>query len=259
MAQRIKEYSVGDLARLAGVSVRTLHHYDEIGLLRPRHVGAKGYRSYGQDEAERLQEILFYREVGMALADIARLIEGGGGRLARLEAHRARLREEQDRLGQSLVTLEATIAALKENREMEAQDLYKPFSAEKQAAYEDWLIDRYGADMASAIRASKAHLKGAPEGMDARIAAKMAELKEIDDDLVAAFKDGRAEVAPLFERHRAWVASMWGKPCPPEAYAGLAELYESHPDFVARFEAMAPRFSGWLVAGMKAHAEGLEV
>ena len=184
MAQRMKEYSVGDLARLAGVSVRTLHHYDEIGLLRPRHVGAKGYRSYGQDEAERLQEILFYREVGMALADIARLLDSGGGRL---EGHRARLREEQDRLGQSLVTLEATIAALKENREMQAQDLYKPFSAEKQAAYEDWLIDRYGADMASAIRASKAHLMGAPEGMDARIAAAMAELKEIDDDLVAAF------------------------------------------------------------------------
>ena len=137
MAQRLREYSVGDLARLAGVSVRTLHHYDEIELLRPRHVGAKGYRSYGQDEAERLQEILFYREVGMALADIARLLDSGGGRLARLEAHRARLREEQERLGQSLVTLEATIAALKENRVMEAQDLYKPFSAEKQAAYED--------------------------------------------------------------------------------------------------------------------------
>ena len=92
MAQRMKEYSVGELARLAGVSVRTLHHYDEIGLLRPRHVGANGYRSHGQDEAERLQEILFYREVGMALADIARIIDGGGGRLARLEAHRLRLR-----------------------------------------------------------------------------------------------------------------------------------------------------------------------
>lgn len=258
MAQRLREYSVGDLARLAGVSVRTLHHYDEIELLRPRHVGAKGYRSYGQDEAERLQEILFYREVGMALADIARLLDSGGGRLARLEAHRARLREEQESLGQSLVTLEATIEALKENRVMEAQDLYKPFSAEKQAAHEDWLIDRYGADMASAIRTSKAHLKGAPEGLDARIAAKMAELKEIDDDLVAAFQGGRVEVAPLFERHRAWVASMWGKPCPPAAYAGLAELYASHPDFVARFEALAPRFSGWLLAGMKAHAEGLK-
>ena len=95
-------------------------------------------------------------------------------------------------------------------------------------------------------------------GMDAKIAAKMAELKEIDDDLVTAFQEGLAEVAPLFERHRDWVASMWGKPCPPAAYAGLAELYESHPDFVARFEAMAPRFSGWLVAGMKAHAANLE-
>lgn len=143
-------------------------------------------------------------------------------------------------------------------KRLKAQDLYKPFPSEKQAACEDWLIERYGPEMADSIRTSKAHLKGAPEGMDAKIAAKMAELKEIDDDLVTAFQEGLAEVAPLFERHRDWVASMWGKPCPPAAYAGLAELYESHPDFVARFEAMAPRFSGWLVAGMKAHAANLE-
>jgi len=258
MEKRIKEYAVGDLARLAGVSDRTLHHYDAIGLLRPRYVGANGYRSYGQDEAERLQEILFYREVGMPLADISRLLDGGVGRLERLSAHRARLASEAERLAQSLVTLDATINALKEKREMKPEDLYKPFSAEQQAAYEDWLVERYGPEMAEAIRASKAHLKGAPEGLDSKIAAKMAELKEIDDDLVSAFAEGSGEVAPLFERHRAWVASMWGKPCPPAAYAGLADLYASHPDFVARFEAMAPRFSGWLVAGMKAHAEGLE-
>lgn len=146
----------------------------------------------------------------------------------------------------------------KREKNVKAGSPYKPFPAEKQAAYEDWLIKRYGPEMADSIRTSKAHLKGAPEGMDAKIAAKMAELKEIDDDLVAAFHEGRAEVAPLFERHRAWVASMWGKPCPPATYAGLAELYESHPDFVARFEAMVPRFSGWLVAGMRAHAANLE-
>lgn len=258
MAQRIKEYAVGDLARLAGVSVRTLHHYDAMGLLRPRHIGANGYRIYGQDEAERLQEILFYREVGMPLAQIAELLDGGAGRLARLSAHRQRLAGEAERLAQSLATLDATIEALKEKQEMKAEDLYKPFSAEKQAAYEEWLADRYGPEMAKAIRASKAHLKGAPEGVDARIAAKMAELKEIEDDLVSAFQQGQSEVSTLFERHREWVAAMWGKPCPPSAYAGLADLYASHPDFVARFEALAPRFSGWLVAGMKAHAATLE-
>jgi DNA-binding transcriptional MerR regulator len=257
MAQRIKEYAVGDLARPAGVSVRTLHHYDAIGLLRPRYVGANGYRSYGQAEAERLQEILFYREVGMALAQIAELLDGRAGRLARLSAHRQRLAEEAERLAQSLATLDATIEALKEKQEMKAEDLYKPFSAEKQAAYEEWLVERYGPDMAEAIRASKAHLKAAPEGADARIVAKMAELKAIEDNLVAAYQDGRAEIAPLFARHRDWVAAMWGKPCPPAAYAGLADLYASHPDFVARFEAMAPRFSGWLVAGMKDYAKGL--
>jgi hypothetical protein len=59
----------------------------------------------------------------------------------------------------------------------------------------------------------------------------------------------------LIERHRAWVAAAWDRPCPPQAYAGLAEVYLSHPDFIARYEAIAPGFAVWLTDAMKAHAQ----
>ncbi len=76
MKTRIEEYSVGQLARFAGVSVRTLHHYDDVGLLKPAHVGANGYRLYRRAELLRLQEIMFYRDVGMLLDDVGRLLDG---------------------------------------------------------------------------------------------------------------------------------------------------------------------------------------
>ncbi len=247
METRIEEYATGELAALAGVSVRTLHHYDRIGLLSPAHVGPNGYRIYRRPEAERLQEILFYRATGMTLADIAALLDGGAGRLERLERHRARLAQNLSDIAVSLDTLDRTIADIKGGDPMPTDRLYAPFSAEKQADYERWLIDTYGPSMAKDIARSKAHLAKAPDGMEARMAA----LKPIEAALVAAFEAGRAEVDAEIAAHRDWVASMWGKACPPAAYAGLADMYLSHPDFVARYEALAPRFSQWLPERMK--------
>ncbi|MEJ2020791.1 MAG: MerR family transcriptional regulator [Maritimibacter sp.] len=247
MEKRIEEYTVGELARASGVSVRTLHHYDEIGLLKPAHVAANGYRLYRRDEALRLQEILFYRAAGLPLGEIAALLEGGD-RMARLEAHRARLAEDLARQAQMLVTLDRTLSELKGDAPMTLEHLYTPFSPEKQAEYEAWLVATYGPDMAEAIAASKAHLDAAPDGMQAR----MAVLKGIEAALVTDYEAGLAPEAADTEPHRDWVADMWGRPCPPEAYAGLADMYLAHPDFIARYERLSPGFSQWLTAAMKA-------
>lgn len=127
---------------------------------------------------------------------------------------------------------------------------YAPVSPEKQADYEAWLIETYGPHMAQAIAVSQAHLAKAPPNMEAR----MARLQTIEAALVAAFKAGETDVTSLLEEHRAWVASMWGQDCSKTAYAGLADMYLTHPDFVARYEALAPKFSQWLPAEMKAYA-----
>ena len=84
------EYTVNGLARLAGVSVRTLHWYDEIGLLRPARVTEAGYRMYGPDEVDALQSILFYRALGVPLKQIGALMaDASAGRLAALQSNGA--------------------------------------------------------------------------------------------------------------------------------------------------------------------------
>jgi hypothetical protein len=89
----------------------------------------------------------------------------------------------------------------------------------------------------------------------------MVELAECETALAEALRQGvspEAEtLAPLLERHRAWVGSMWGRPCTADAYAGLAELYLSHPDFILRYETIAPGFAAYLAKAMKAYAQRL--
>ncbi len=255
MDHRITEYSVGELARLSGVTVRTLHHYDAIGLLRPAHVALNGYRSYGRAEALRLQEILFYRAFGLSLTDIAEVLSAQVDPIARLTAHRDKLAEEARRVERLLETLDATILSLKGKHNMQDRELYTPFDAATQTAHETWLIDTYGPDMAASISTSKQAISEMAGGL----AAAMTRLKSLETALVALFNAGHPPDVTAnhttLDSHRALIAELWGRDCPPAAYAGLAQLYQSHPDFIARYERLAPRFSSWLPEAMIAYAK----
>jgi MerR family transcriptional regulator, thiopeptide resistance regulator len=257
MSQRIEEYSVGQLARLSGVSVRTLHHYDRIGLLKPAHVQVNGYRLYGRADLLRLQEILFYRSTAMPLAGIVALLDSAQPAVARLTRHRAAVAAKVAQATAVLATLDATITHLKGERDMANEDLYAAFTPAKQAEYEAWLIETYGPTMAGQIATARIAVGDQPEAL----APLMAKLKDIEMRLVGAFEAGTGPKSPdnhaVLEVHRALMAKFWGTDCPPDAYAGLAEMYHSHPDFVARYERLSPRFSVWLPAAMQAHATRL--
>lgn len=252
----MKTYTVKQLARLSGVSVRTLHHYDEIGLLKPAFVGDNRYRFYGREEVLRLQDILFHRELGVPLQEIARALENGGrDRLAVLEEHRSLLLERMQRSRQLIKTIDRTIAQLKGEKKMRDTDLYKGFSPEKQAEYEIWLVDQYGPAMRERIDASKDSLARMSEADRQEL---LVALKIIEADLADARRAGTSanepSIEPLISRHREWVGVMWGRQCTPSAYEGLAKLYASHPDFRDRYETIAPGFTDWLTSAMRAHA-----
>lgn len=250
------DLTVKQLAAISAVTVRTLHHYDEIGLLAPAHVGANGYRYYGRAELLRLQRILFHRELGVPLAEIAALMDlEGEDQVSVLMRHREKLEAERERYRVLIETIDRTVATMKGELPMPNADLYKGFSAEKQAGYEAWLVERYGDPMKQDIADSRsvwASMSGAEQ------AAAMEELKDIEIALAEGMKRGidpeSEPVEMMIRRHRASVAAAWGKPCAPEAYAGLADLYLSHPDFVQRYETIAPGFAVWLTDAMKAHA-----
>ncbi|MEJ0005929.1 MAG: MerR family transcriptional regulator [Steroidobacteraceae bacterium] len=152
----MKELTVKQLAAISGVTVRTLHHYDEIGLLAPASVGANGYRFYGRKEQLRLQQILFHRELGVPLSAIAELLDlEAENQIAVLTQHREKLETERERYRALIDTIDHTILDLKGEGTMQNADLYKGFSPEKQAGYEAWLIERYGEPMREDIEHSR--------------------------------------------------------------------------------------------------------
>jgi len=248
--------TVRQLAAISGVTVRTLHHYDEIGLLKPAFVGANGYRYYGRKELLRLQRALFHRELGVPLTAIGELLDlEGDDQIGVLRLHRAKLEAERERYRVLIETIDRTIAGLEGERLMANADLYQGFSREMQSGYEAWLIERYGEPVRIGIeQAGSSYAKLARTEQE----ALGAELRQVEAALAGAMRNGidpaAAVVDLLIRRHRAWVAAMWGRPCSAESYSGLAELYLSHPDFVARYERIEKGFAEYLAAAMKSHA-----
>jgi DNA-binding transcriptional MerR regulator len=250
-------HTVKQLARLSGVSVRTLHYYDQIGLLRPAQVGANGYRYYGRGEQLRLQQILLHRELGLPLDAIATLLDDSDrGRIDRLRQHRQQLMQRTERYRELIATVDRTIAELEGGPKVDTRHLYSGFSPAKQAEYEAQLVERFGEPMRESIETSRRNFGklGADE-----IAARMKELAEVEAALAEHCRKqtpaGDPALIAMLARHRNWVSSMWSKPCPASRYAGLADLYESHPDFRTRYETLAPGLADYLPAVMRAYAE----
>jgi DNA-binding transcriptional MerR regulator len=255
----MKMLTVKQVAKISGVSVRALHHYDEIGLLKPASIGRNGYRYYGRDELLRLQQILLHRELDIPLGEIRAILDDPKfDQLDALRAQRDKLAAEAKRYARLVRTIDRTIADLNGDSAMRNAELYKGISPEKQAEYEAWLIERFGGDMPDRIAVSKKKYESLSE---AEKAALNTELVEVETAWADSMKNGvpadSTALDPLLKRHRAWVATMWDKPCPPGAYHGLADLHLSHPDFVSRYEAFGEGFSDYHAESMKAYAARL--
>jgi DNA-binding transcriptional MerR regulator len=250
-------YTVSELARLSGVSVRTLHHYDEIGLLKPAHVGENGYRYYGREELLRLQQILVHRELGFPLTEIRRALDAPDfDRKAALRNHRHRLMAEARRYRAMVKTLDATLAALEGETEMNDKAMYRGFPPEKQAAHEAWMTGRFGDAVRAEIDASKQRM-GAMSASD--FGDFQAEMDAVEAGLAHAMASGLPAdgevVAALVRRHHAWVARGWDRTPDAAAYRNLAMIYEEHPEFRAHYERRAAGFTEYLVAAMTAFTE----
>lgn len=149
-------YTVKELAQMSGVSVRTLHFYDEIGLLKPARYGENGYRYYEEEQLFMLQQILFYRELGFELKHInALLTRSDFDRVEALKTHKAILLKNKTRMLELLTTIDKTIDKLTKGTTMKPSEMFKGFSKEKQAEYEKYLVDRYGATAEQNIENSK--------------------------------------------------------------------------------------------------------
>ncbi|WP_055049318.1 MerR family transcriptional regulator [Devosia sp. A16] len=253
----MKTLTVAEVAKLSGVSIRTLHHYDQIGLLRPAFTGHNRYRHYGQEQLLRLQQILLHRELGIPLSDIAAILDAPDfDRLAALRRQRERLNQEAKRYARLVRTIDRTIASIEGECVMKNEDLYKGVSPDKQAEYEAWLVEQYGGDMPERIALSRGRYEKLSEAEKLELNRELHDMEQgLAEGLRRGVPMGSPTLDPLLNRHRMWVSQMWGRPCPPEAYAGLADLYLQHPNFVARYETIEPGFAQYLSGSMKLHAK----
>ena len=247
-------YTVKQVAAVSGVSVRTLHFYDETGLLKPARHAANGYRFYEEPQLLTLQQILFYRELGFELKQIKEILARSDfDKVTALEIHRKVLRKNLARTHELIVTIDKTIKHLKGTRKMKNEDLFVGFSPEEQTKQEQYLIDRFGEGMRDGIAESKKKVK---DWTKADWEKAGAAFDRICKDLVELMGRQRTsesrEVQDVIRRHYQWLKQFWTPT--RESYAGHCLLIVDS-DLRKAYEAYHPQLPEFAAAGIKAFAE----
>ncbi len=235
---------------MAGVTPRTLHHYDDIGLLKPSRVGDNGYRYYGEESLLKLQQILFYRELDFPLDDIKKIM----GRhdfdvLNALQNHKDALLKQVARMNHLLTTVDNTIQHLKGEKNMDPKGLFEGFSEEEQEKYALEAEKIYDPET---VRESNRKWKGYSAGKKEAI---MAEGRQVYEDMIAAMPKGisSAEVQAIVERWRKHMDYFWTPDL--DQLLGLVNGYNDDPRFKANFDKMHPQLAEFMREAVKAYVE----
>ncbi len=253
-ADRATLSTVGEVSTLARVSVRTLHHYDEIGLLSPSHRSDSGYRLYDIEDLARLQQILFYRELGFPLAEIRQLmLDPAFDRRSALVAQRDLLARNAERAAALLHAVEEALDAIEEGTAMDKEEMFEVFGDFDPTQYEDEVKERWGET--EAYRESARRTARYTKEDWKRFKA---ESEEITTALIAAFDRGLPstdpEVLDIVERHRQQIGT-WFYECPPEMHANLGRMYVADPRFTKTYEDMRPGLAQYVCDANVANAE----
>jgi MerR family transcriptional regulator, thiopeptide resistance regulator len=242
--------TVSEVAELTGVTVRALHHYDELGLLCPSERSEAGYRLYSYDDLARLREILIWRRLGFSLNEIRSLLDDPGhDRLAALERQRDLVEAEIDRLGALAVAVQAAIDAELSGTRLEETNMFEGFDPSE---YEDEARERWGHTEAYQESARRTRGYGQAEWDAIR-----REGAEIVDELVALMRAGEpatgAAARALAERHREHLSRSF-YPCSPQMHRGLAEMYVADERFRRNYEREAAGLATYLHDAIVANA-----
>jgi len=244
--------TVGRVARLAGVSIRTLHHYDAIGLLQPSGRTNAGYRTYDERDLARLQLVLLYRELGLPLDEIAALLEDDADGVQHLRTHRERLLERIRRLEELVKTVDREMEAQRMNIRLSAEERFEVWGEFDPEAHADETRERWGSTDAYRESAKRT----ARYSKDHWLKIK-AESSSINDALAQALRDGgsvESEAATdLAEQHRQHIG-RWFYPCSYDMHVRLGEMYVADPRFTENYEQLAPGLATFVRDSIKADA-----
>lgn len=247
-------YRVGELAELAGVSTRTLRYYDRIGLLKPQGVEENGYRVYGTAEVDRLQQILFYRELGLELEAIGRILDAPAfDRGAALRGHLEALEQRQAQLQVLIQTVKRTM----EDSEMKDSEKFEGFKREaiekNEQAYGQEVRARYGDAAMDETNARMASMT------EAQWNAAEALRLEINDALKAAMASGDpagTAAKRQCDLHRRWLILYWGeKRYSKGAHLAMGQMYVADERFSAYYDAVQKGGAAFLLRALEAYCK----
>jgi DNA-binding transcriptional MerR regulator len=235
------EYTVQMLGKMAGVSTRTLRYYDEIGILKPARINSSGYRIYGQKEVDRLQQILFYRELGVSLDSIKNIVtaQSFNGTLALLE-HREKLLGKRKQLDQLIANVDKTIAVMEGRITMSDKEKFEGFKQKmidhNEKKYGQEIRVKYGDEQ---IDQSNKKIKDMTK-------EQYAEVEKLAADVLSTLNEAFTTGDPAGELaqktadlHRRWLCCYWSS-YSKKAHAGLAQMYVNDERFTAYYDKNQP-------------------
>src|SRR5215217_4687919 len=247
-------YSVGRVADLSGVTIRTLHHYDEIGLLSPGGRSDAGYRVYEDSDLERLQRILFYRELGFTLKEISTIIDDPNtDSMGHLRRQRGLLVERMERLSAMVDAVDYEMEARKMGIKLTPEERFEVFGDFRPEDHAEEAERRWG-ETDSYKESNRRVSKYTKEDWQ----RLKAEGEEIEARLAAAFETGLSpdseEAMAGAEAHREHI-SRWFYECTYEIHRGLAEMYVSDERFRSHYDDRAPGLASFVREAVLANAE----
>lgn len=245
--------TVGALARMAGVTVRTLHHYDEIGLVVPSGRTAAGYRTYGRSEVERLQEVLFFRELGFALDEINRIVsQPGYDRAIALERQRELLEARADHLLALVDAVDRAVRAERTGTAMTNEEMLEVFGDFDPAEYEEEADERWGDS--DAYQQSVARTARYTRQDWETIKAENETIYGLFLDLMAAGEAANGVAAmDAAEEHRAHI-TKWYYDCSKTIHAGLGQMYVTDARFQENIDKAGEGLAEYMAAAIAANA-----
>lgn len=250
------EYTVKQLAALSGVTPRTLRWYDLEGLLKPLRRTDAGYRLYGPQEVDRLQQILFYRELGLELSAIRRLLDDPAfDREAALQSHLAALEARRTRLDALILTVKKTLKGASIMSDLEKFECFKQkVIRENEETYGAEVRARYGNEVMDRANARTAQLT------QEQYWAMTTLEEEIRSRLEAAVRTGADPAGDvgldLAMRHKTWLSHSWEeRRYSPEAHRMLAAMYTEDERFTAYYDRVLPGCAAFLRAAIEAHIQ----
>ncbi|GGB54348.1 MerR family transcriptional regulator [Fictibacillus barbaricus] len=235
------EYTIQKLSLLAGVSTRTLRYYDEIDILKPARINSSGYRIYGREEVDRLQQILFYKELGLPLDQIKEIITSPIFNAAdALQEHREKLLNKRKQLDRLIANVDQTIAANEGRITMTDKEKFEGFKKqlveENEQKYGKEIREKYGDNTVN--KSNEKVLNMSQEEHDE--VTKLAE--DIHTTLAEAFKTGDPSgdlAQKAADLHKQWLTFYWNE-YSKEAHAGLAQMYVDDERFTAYYDKEQP-------------------